>query len=302
MADMKKIIGKLLFPPLLIIILLTVVSGISLVWIFLSDLEENPIAYVIYVLSFYTLSALILFFVKVLPQKYGIIKSKINNSKYLSRYFNDKIFKTHISLYISLGINLLYVGVNLLSYLMYRSVWFIILAVYYVILAVMRFLLLKYVRINEIGKNLSGELRSSALCAYIMLTLNFVLSGAVLMILYQDKGFEYHGVLIYVMAAFTFYITTTAIIDVIKYRNLGSPVMMTSKIIALSSALVSMLALETAMLSRFGTDMSSVTKRIFIASTGAGVSVIVITMSIYMIAKSHKGIKKFKEQNNGKSK
>lgn len=301
MADMKKLTKKLLFPPLWVIILLTAISAASLIWVFLNGLEENPIAYATYVLSFYTLSVLVLFCVKFLPRKYSEIKAKIDNSRYLSRYFNDNIFKTHISLYISLGINLLYVGVNLLSYLLYRSVWFIILAVYYVILAVMRFLLLRYVRLNEIGRNLSGEFRRSALCAYIMLTLNFVLSGAVLMILYQDRGFQYHGVLIYVMAAFTFYITTTAVIDVIKYRNLGSPVMMTSKIIALSAALVSMLALETAMLSQFGADMSGETKLIFIAATGAGVSAIVITMSVYMIVKSHKGIKKFKEQDNGKS-
>ena len=49
-----------------------------------------------------------------------------------------------------------------------------------------------------------------------------------------------------------------------------------------------MLSLETAMLTQFGKDMSETTKTIFIAATGAGVSIIVITMAIYMITHSTK--------------
>ena len=121
--------------------------------------------------------------------------------------------------------------------------------------------------------------------------LNFSLTGAVMMILYQNKGFEYHGILIYVMASYTFYMTTHAIVDLIKYRRYHSPVMTISKVIALSAALVSMLALETAMFSQFGGDMAPENKWLMIALTGAGVSIIVIVMSVYMIAKTAQEIK-----------
>ena len=172
--------------------------------------------------------------------------------------------------------------------------WFVVLAVYYVILAVMRFLLVRYVRIHGLGKNRLGELRRARLCSYILLTLNFVLTGAVMMILYQNKGFEYHGILIYVMASYTFYITTHAIVDLIKYRKYHSPVMTTSKVIALSAALVSMLALETAMFSQFGGDSSPEVRRTMIVATGAGISVIVVTMAGYLIIRATKEIKKYK--------
>lgn len=112
-----------------------------------------------------------------------------------------------------------------------------------------------------------------------------------MMILYQNKGYDYHGILIYVIAGYTFYITVHAIIDLVKYQKYQSPVMTTSKIIALSAALVSMLNLETAMFSQFGEAMSVADKRLMIALTGAGVSIAVIVMSVVMIIKTSNKIK-----------
>ena len=293
--DWKKIGKKLLFPPIWSMIVLTVFSAIALAWVFMNGQEESPISYVIYVLAFYTLTVLCVFFSMVLPGRYRQIRQKIYDNPIGHKYMTDIVFRTHVSLYSSLGINILYVGVNILSFFLYRSMWFVVLAVYYGILAIMRFLLVRYVRKAGIGKDRLGELKRSRLCAMILLTVNFALSGAVLMILYQNKGFEYHGVLIYVMAAYTFYITTHAIIDLIKYRKYNSPIMTTTKVIALSAALVSMLSLETAMFSQFGADMAPENKWLMIALTGAGVSVTVVTMSIYMIVKSVKEIRKLKE-------
>ena len=146
-----------------------------------------------------------------------------------------------------------------------------------------------------IGENRFKELRRSRLCGYILLTVNLALSAAVLMILYQNKGYEYHGILIYIMAAYTFYVTTVAIVNLVKYRKLGSPVMSMTKIISMAAALVSMLSLETAMLSEFGKDMSTENKQIFIMLTGAGVSIIIVAMSVYSIVKNSKEIKQIME-------
>ncbi|MBQ3546693.1 MAG: hypothetical protein IJA34_17170 [Lachnospiraceae bacterium] len=213
--------------------------------------------------------------------------------------FLKRLKTSIIAYYLSLAANLVYVGVNIISFIFSRSMWFIILAGYYVILAIMRFLLTRYIRRVGTLKNRIGELKRSILCSVILLLVNFILSGAVLMILYQNKGYEYKGILIYVMAAYTFYITTNAIINLIKYRKYNSPVMTTTKVIALSASLVSMLALETAMFEQFGQDMLPKNKWLMVALTGADVSIIVITMSVYMIVKSYKEIKKIKEKSYG---
>ncbi len=289
--DWKKLLKRLLFLPIWMILLLCVVSAVALIFVFVKGLEENPIAYVVYVISFYALSVLSIFLSAVLPKRYKAIKEKVYANPLGNRYMTDAAFRTHMSLYASLAVNLLYVGVNILSYLLYHSNWFIVMAVYYFILAVMRFLLANYMRVQGVGKNRIGELRRAKLCAYILLTVNFALSGAVLMILYRNKGAEYRGILIYVMAAYTFYITTLAIINMVKYRKYNSPVMIITKIITLSAALVSMLSLETAMFSQFGGEMTAANKRLMIALTGAGVSITVIVLSLLMIIHTNREMK-----------
>lgn len=290
---------KIIFPPIWLIIVFVIISAISLPVVFIKDLSESPIAYVVYVLSFYTLSVVCVFCSMVLPKRYMAIKQKIYDNPIGNRYMTDASFRTHISLYLSLGINLLYVGINIISYILYHSMWFVVLAIYYATLALMRFILLRYVRGEGIGMNRLAELKRTKICAYILLTLNFALSGAVLMILYQDKGYDYPGFLIYVIALYTFYMTTHAIVDMVKFRKYNSPVMMTTKMIALSAALVSMLSLETAMFTQFGADMAPEDQRLMIILTGAGVSITVVTMSIYMIIKNTKEIRKLRSNRNG---
>ena len=118
--------------------------------------------------------------------------------------------------------------------------------------------------------------------------------GAVLMMLYQNRGYDYPGVLIYVMAMYTFYSTSHAIVDIIKYRKLGSPIMSTAKIVSLCAALVSMLNLETAMFAQFGAEMAVENQQIMIAATGAGISIVVITLSIILIVRATKEIRRNK--------
>ena len=207
----------------------------------------------------------------------------------------DKAFRTKVSLYISLGINLLYVALQGLQWHLFRSWWFVVLAAYYAVLAVMRFLLLRYVRTNEIGSSVLSEWKRSRVCATILMLVNLCLSGAVLMILYENKGYDYPGVLIYVMALYTFYSTINAIVQIIRYRKLGSPVMSTAKVIVLSAALVSMLNLETAMFSQFGADMAVESQRLMIILTGAGISIVVNAMSAVLIVKSTNEIQSYEK-------
>lgn len=292
--DWKNFCKKALFPPLWLMILLTVVCAAALVTVFLKGLDTHPIAYAVYVLSFYTVSVDAVFCAVTIPRYYRAIKSRVYANPYGNRYFTDVKFKTHVSLYASLCGNLLYVAVNAVSGLWYRSYWFMVLAGYYTILAVMRFLLVRFVNRVGIGKNLILEYRRSRLCGMILMLVNLTLSGAVLMMMYQNRGWEYHGIFIYIMALYTFCMTVSAIVKTIKYRKYKSPVISTTKIISLSAALWSMLSLETAMLTEFGGEMTELSRRTMIASTGAGVSVLVVTMSVYTIVRACREINRRK--------
>ncbi len=286
----KQLLKKLAFPPPWLILILTVISAASLIVIFIKGWDTNPVAYACYVLAFYTLSVVCVAFYFKLPRYYKAVKNKAYSNSFIYRYVTDAVFKTHVSLYRSLTVNLLYVAVNILSGVLYKGNWFFVLAVYYTILAVMRFLLVRYVRRNKIGTRRLGELKRSRLCGWILLTVNIALTAAVMMILFRDKGYDYHGILIYVMAAYTFYITVTAIINLAKYKKYRSPVMSTARIINLAAALVSMLNLETAMLARFGQESGEVFRRTMVAFTGGGIAAAVVALSVYIIARNTKEI------------
>jgi len=295
--DWKKLGKKLLFPPVWFLVILVIISAVALTFLFVKGMEESIPAYIAYVLAFYTLGVVTVFYVMVLPGQYGAIKQKIYDNPLGNRYMTDRVFRTNISLSISFVISMLYVGINLWSWHVLGSYWFMVLAVYYVIMAVMRFLLVRYVRIRKIGTDILSEWKRSKVCAYILLLINLSLSGAVLMILYQHRGYQYPGIMIYVMALYTFYSTVHAIVDMVKYRALGSPVMSTAKIVSLSAALVSMLNLETAMFAQFGADMAQQDRNLMIMLTGAGISVTVITLSVRLIISATKEIRR---ENHGK--
>ena len=290
--DWKKLGKKLLFPPIWLMVILVIISAVALTLIFVKGLEESIPAYIVYVLAFYTLTVVTIFCAMVLPKQYSTIKQKIYDNPLGNRYMTDRVFRTNISLSISFVISMLYVGINLWSWHALGSYWFMVLAVYYVIMAVMRYLLVRYVRIQKIGTSILGEWKRSRVCACILLLINLSLSGAVLMILYQSKGYDYPGIMIYVMALYTFYSTIHAVVDIVKYRKMGSPIMSTAKIVSLSAALVSMLNLETAMFAQFGGDMTPEHQRIFIILTGAGVSLTIVTLSVILIVNANKAIRR----------
>ena len=73
------------------------------------------------------------------------------------------------------------------------------------------------------------------------------------------------------------------VMNVVKYRKYRSPVMSVAKVVSLAAALVSMLSLETAMLTQFGSTDSEMSRRIMTACTGAGVCTIILAMAVYMI-------------------
>ena len=294
MKNWKSVWKKLLFPPMWLILILTVISTIALVAVFVKGWDATLIAYVVYVTSFYTLIITCLACYKTIPGYYKNAKEKLYENQYANRYLTDVTYKTHVNLYRSLVINLIYVAINAVSGIVFHTYCFGIFAVYYAIMAIMRFLLVRYMGKSQIGENRLGELKRSRLCAYILMTVNLALSGAVLMMVCFHRGFQYQGVLIYVIAMYTFYMTITAIIDMVKYRKYKSPVMSVSKIIKLASALFSMLFLETAMFAQFGENTSFEVQQIMIIATGAGISLIVVAMSVYMIVRTTKEINMLK--------
>ena len=243
---MKQFFYKIIFPPFWIVIAFILLAIIGMVMAISSGMANTILNYVIYGVSFYVLCIAVAFFIKNGKNGFKNVKSKIYCTKYGNRYMTDIEFKTRVTLYSTLVINILNVVLNVVYGFVYNTSWFFLLALYYATLTVMRFLLALFTRVNSLGKNKLGEWQRARVCAAILTLINLSLSGVVLMMMYRNKGFSYAGILIYVMAAYTFYHTTVAIVELIKYRKYKSPIMNSLKMVQLAAALVSMLSLETA--------------------------------------------------------
>ena len=135
MNDWKTICKQLLYIPLWLILILTVFSAAALAVVFMKGWDTAPVAYAVYVVAFYTLTVLCIACIKTIPGYYKNVKGKLYANRYANRYLTDTSFKTHVSLYTSLAINLLYVATNAVSAVLYDTAWFGIFAVYYAIMA-----------------------------------------------------------------------------------------------------------------------------------------------------------------------
>lgn len=257
---------------------------------------DGVIAYVSYSLSAYAMIITITGFTRIVQTvRRGIdnhpLVSKILAHPLGGRYLTDVAFRAELSLYPSFVINMLYAITKMISGILYGSVWFITLSVYYILLAIMRFLLLHFVRKQGVRSDIAAEFKRYRICGILLAFMTLALSGMILFIIRQDGGYDYPGVLIYVMAMYAFYTVITAIINIIKFRKHGSPVLSAAKAINLTTALVSMLALETAMISQFGEKEDHLFRQIMTGTTGAVVCAFVFIMAVYMIIYATKQLK-----------
>lgn len=294
MERMKKILKKLFCLPPVPTLLISIPAYALVIYALTVENVEPAISYAAYFLSAYALVITVtgitgvVRFVRQGIDKHPLVRKALD-IPWVGKYFREDIFRAEASLYQGFLINILYAGIKLFSGILYKSVWFVTLAVYYILLALMRASLLHYVRKG--GKDKTSEWRRYRLCGIILLFMNIALAGIIILVVYKNSGFEYPGALIYVMAMYAFYATIMAVRNVVKFRRYGSPVMSAAKAISLTAALVSMLSLETAMLTQFGAANDPMFRRIMTASTGAGISIIVLWMAVFMIVRSTKRMK-----------
>ena len=221
------------------------------------------------------------------------VRRRIESHPLGARYLADVRFRTDVNLYRSIVINALYIVLKLFLGIYYNAYWFVALAVYYVLLVAMRLALVA--RRGKEALTVRQEWRRYRVCGIVLLVMNQALMGIVIYMVRDARGFRYPGYLIYAMAAYSFYAVILSIVQMVKFRHHGSPLLSAAKAINFVAALVSILALETAMLAEFGGDDEAF-RVIMTSATGGGVCVVVIGMAIYMIIRSGKSLKQGEQE------
>ena len=296
--DWKKVGKTLLFPHIAIMILLVPIATVLLVGSMVFIGTESVIAYISYVLAAYTLTV----WCMKIPDLIKFFRTFKNENKYVRKWQDDTRLRVNVSLYGSLAWNALYGIFQLWLGFYHHTFWFYSLGAYYICLGVMRFFLARHTTKYAPGERMQTELKKYRACGIVFLVMNLALALIIFFMVYWNRTFEHHMITAIAMAAYTFTSLTTAIINVIKYRKYNSPVFSASKAISLAAALVSMLTLESTMLTTFGDGtMTATAQKWMLGATGGAISALIVATAIYMIVVGTKKLKQLKsEVNNGK--
>ena len=286
-----------MIPHIAIMILLVPVATVLLVGSMVFVGTESVIAYISYVLAAYTLTV----WCFKIPYLIKFFKTFKDENKYARKWQDDTRLRVNVSLYGSLAWNALYGIFQLWLGFYHHTFWFYSLGAYYICLGAMRFFLVRHTRKFAPGEKMQTELVKYRACGIVFLLMNLALALIIFFMVYWNRTFQHHMITAIAMAAYTFTALTTAIVNVIKYRKYNSPVYSASKVISLAAALVSMLTLESTMLTTFGDGtMTATTQKWMLGATGGVVSLLIVATAIYMIVVGTKKLKELKtEVNNG---
>ena len=291
--DWKKLGKALLFPHIVIMILLVPIATVLLVGSMVFVGTESVIAYISYVLAAYTLTV----WCFKIPYLIKFLKTFKDENKYARKWQDDTRLRVNVSLYGSLAWNALYGLFQLWLGFYHHTFWFYSLGAYYICLGVMRFFLVRHTSKYAPGEKMQTELKKYRTCGCVFLVMNLALALIIFFMVYWNRTFEHHMITAIAMAAYTFTALTTAIVNVVRYRKYNSPVFSASKAISLAAALVSMLTLESTMLTTFSDGtMTATTQKWMLGATGGTISVLIVATAIYMIVVGTKKLKQLKPE------
>ena len=292
---LRKMCKALLFPPVAILLVLVPLATVFLVYSMVFLGSTSVVACISYVLAAYTLTVCSL----RIPSFVSFVRRFKGNNRYARAFFEDAHLRTKLSLHSALLFNTAYAVFHLGLGFYHASFWFHSLSAYYLLLAVVRFFLLR--RTDEHRLTQEQQIRAFRVTGWFLLFMNLALSLMIFFMVYWGRSFHHHEITTIAMAAYTFTSLSFAIRGILKYRHMGSPVLLAARTIGLASALVSLLTLESTMLSTFGADTLSMTeRRLFLGISGGAISVFIIILAIGMISVSHKNSCLSKEHHNEK--
>lgn len=292
MERIKRILKIIFNPPIWITISLLILSFVLLFLLCFCSLFKIALAYVSYSLWTYTLIICITSIIRIVKKSKDIYQNSDKKAvKLYRKYKEDLNFKITVGVIIGLAMNTFYVIFRLIMAAMYSSIWFLTLMFYYLVLAGLRgFLLYSLLRKT---RNEKTDVMAYSFVSWMLLLLNCTLSGIVILTIKTNSGFSYPGYIIYVSAAYSFYAIISSIVNVVKFKKIGNPILSSAKVLNLVCGMVSILALQTAMIAQFGGNDESF--RILMNSLVGGViCIVVIVLAIYMIIHSYKLRKELK--------
>lgn len=224
------------------------------------------------------------------PLKWKGIEQKLESNEFAWRMVYNDRYRIFVSAVGGLIFNVIFAVFNAVVGWVGSSPWFGTLAAYYILLSVMRCYWLTgngnrtYTR-GRGRRNRRGEKKLCRLYGIFFCFMSLVLGGAVILLLNQEGGKQYPGLVIYAVATYTFCKIVFAAINVVRARKRKTLTLMIIRDVGYVDACVSILSLQTAMLAAFGGEgqEQAVFARGINGGTGAAVCLIILGLGIYYL-------------------
>ncbi len=250
------------------------------------------LVYVVFALSAILLGYTLYVLIRVLPHIKENIIRLLNQNAITAKVLKSYGFRTVLFSGVSMCISILYSLYNGGLALWYHSMWYGALAVYYITLVFLRSgIVLYHGKRRGRERNAYLEIRKYRNCGWLLVSTISALSAAILQMVKAGAGFVHAGWTIYVFALYTFYKITMSIINVFKANHFDDFTVQAVRSVNLADALVSILALQTAMLLQFSDGKGMAIAN---AATGAFVCTLVLALGVFMIVRGNKYLKRVK--------
>lgn len=207
------------------------------------------------------------------------------------RLIKDMEFRTGMLLRAGFVVNLLYCVLQVILGIFYRSLWAGALAVFHLLLASMRFQLLKVRNGRRENQNIAAQWKKYRFCGITLLCMTPFFASILILVVHKNGGGKYLGPVIYLMAIYTFVTVILAANSVVKFRKCHKPILSAAKVINLTKALVSMLSLETAILTRYDRMDTPIFRQGLMGTAGGAVCLFVMGVAVYMSVHGTKQLK-----------
>ena len=283
---------KKIFPfPAWADMLMLVVFGVGLIWIFIHHLEMWWPSYILYVLSAYSLTSVCV----KLPSAVRMEKDWLKNHPRVEGLLKNKELHFKLELYFEQFLNFAYGIFKIVSGVIVGSAWIGADGIYNFVQALIQ--LFQILRRKNPG-TIEKQWKSYRLCGVLILLMHLTLIGIVFQMVNWHRVEESGEIMIIATAAFAFYKFISSFIALAKDRKHTRPIDSSVRMLELSQAIFAIFSLQAGLLHTFGTGESW--EHPLNLAVGCIVCMLTAAMGIYMIRRANREIKSIQEKQNGK--
>lgn len=284
---------KTIFPfPAWADILMFLIFGAGLIYVFVNGLDMWWPSYILYGLSAYSLTALCIKF----PGVIRLARNWRTRHPKTAEVLRNEELKFSLELYAEQFVNFAYGIFKIISGVIVGSAWIGADGIYNFAQALIQlFQILQRKNPGSIVK----QWKSYRFCGVLILLMHLTLIGIVFQMVNWNRAEESGEIMIIATAAFAFYKFISSFVDLAKDRKHIRPVDSSVRMLKLSQAIFAIFSLQAGLLHTFGTE--EVWEYWLNFGVGCTVCLLTVAMGIYMIRRANREIKTLRESTTGES-